>query len=209
MSDMASADAMIEGLGRWKHVALAALCAETMLPVITRFAQSVTTAAFKDGLDVAWNSAVAGRSNPRTSNAQQVVSRLPESNCDDSHVPAFDVMAALGALAYALDAITAGDSGLCARYSCSAAASCYSGYDHALEFGNQARKIDPRNPPPPGRLQSLQLRMQRHSIEKMRIAERLSHNSVEELRESANRVASELDRALPTYTEIRWGSPHD
>jgi hypothetical protein len=112
-------------------------------------------------------------------------------------------MIVLSILAYALDAIIDDDSTRPAIDACTATADHYSGYDSVLARGNQTRKVDPRNPPPPGRLESLQIQSQLRSIEGMRKVAQLPNQIVEQMRASAAQLASELDRALPTYTERR------
>ena len=203
MSYLTDVTVAIGELDKWQRVALAAMCAASVLPVIDRFAQPATLKAFEQGLDAAWKSARSRATDRQTVPALTALGRLPESNCDDSNVPAHDVMEALSILAYALDAIIESDSERWVKYSCTSSAGCYSGYDYVLVFGNQTRKIDPRNPPPPGRLESLQIRSQIHLIEVMRNATELSDEVIEQVQASAALLASELDRALPVYAERR------
>ncbi len=193
----------LAGLNKWQGAAVAAMCAASMVPMIERFAQPATRQAFKRGLDTAWKSAREGALDSGASAARATLDELPESMCDDSNTPMYEVMVALGVLSYALDAVNRDDSVRNAKEACFLAANHYSGYDHVLVYGNQIRTIDPRNPPPPGRLESLQIQSQLHAIEIIRNARQLSGKIIEELQASAAQLASELDRVLPIYAQRR------
>lgn len=190
-------------LEKWQRVALAAMCTTSLSPLVVRFAQPATRRAFEQGLDAAWTSAHDGTPDPRAVYGRGTLDSLPETACDDSNMPAYEVMRALGALACALDAVIEDESERPTIDACTNATEVYSGYDYVLDYGNQPRMIDPRNPPPPGRLESLHIQSQLDSIEKMRTAGQLGDPGLEQMRAFGNQLATELDRAIPAYGERR------
>jgi hypothetical protein len=203
MSYLTDITSGIAGLDKLQRASVAAACAESMSPIIVRFAQSATRRAFEQGLDAVWKSVRDGVVDSRVVPARATLNDLQESTCDDSNIPAYEVMIALSVLAYALDTIIEDDSRHWAIDACTAAADHYSGYDNVLARGNQARRINPRNPPPPGPLESLQIQIQVRLVEE---APRLSESreeAVEQMRAFATQLASELEKALPVYIERR------
>lgn len=195
----------IEKLDKWQRVALAAMCTASLSPVVVRFAQPATRRAFEQGIDAAWNSARDGGADSRTASARSTLADLAESACDDSNVPAYEVMRAIGALACTLDAVLDDESGQAAIDTCANATEAYSGYDYVLAYGNQTRRVDPQNPPPPGRLEALLIQLQLRSIERMRSANHMGGQVVGEMQDFGNQLAAELDRALPVYAErLDW-----
>jgi len=199
--------AEIAGLEKWQRVALAAMCAESLSPVIARFAQPDTQRAFEQGLDCAWKSVRNESLDSRALAARATLNDLHESTCDDSNIPAYEVMIVLSILAYTLDSILENDSARCVTDACTAATDQYSGYDYVLTTGNQARKIDPCNPPPPGRLESLLIQTQFRSIQVTRSIGKPQSDLVEEMQTLAKQLATEIERVLPTIAEKRgWNT---
>jgi hypothetical protein len=192
----------IESLDKWQRVALASMCASGLSPVVVRLGQPATRRAFEQGLEAAWNSARDGAADPRVASARSTLDDLAESACDDSNVPAYEVMRAIGALACTLDAVM-DESEQPAIESCNIVIGSCGGFDHVLVYGNQTRSIDPRNPPPPGRLEAILIQLQLRSIEAMRNAGHDGGQVVSEMQGFGNQLAAELDLALPGYAERR------
>lgn len=198
-SDIAAAVAQLD---RWKRAALATMCAASISPIIERFAQAATKRAVQRAVTALWQSALYCATDPDVTAARALLDSLPESDCDDSNVPAHNVMAALGVVAYALDVLAQQDSGSSTILACTEAASRYAGYDHALTHGNQIKKIDPRSPPAPARLESLQIDSQCKWAECLRNVA-LSRRTIEQMRAAATTLARELDDALTIYAARR------
>ena len=200
----------IEDLDKWQQVALAGMCAASVWPVVARFAHPATRRAFDQGLNAVWKSARDAAPDVSVVAARALLDDLAESTCDDSNVPAYEVMVALGVLAYALNAVVDADSTCWAQDACTAATSHYSGFDNVLAQGNQPRRIDPRNPPARARLESLQVQSQLRSITAMRNVSQVPSGIVEQMQASAAQLASELDRVVPAYAKQRsWGMERD
>lgn len=179
------------------------MCAQSVLPVISRFAEPGTLHVFEQALDVAWKSLYEQAIDSRTSAVRGSLSEAQESACDDSNKPAYEVMIGLSILAYALDALLGHDSARSASDACTAAAEYYSGYDNVLARGNQPQIIDPSNPPAAGRLESLQRAAQFWSIERLSGGSEPLSEFVEPIRVSAGELASELNSVLPEYARRR------
>jgi len=203
MSYVDDITAGIEGLGKWGRVALGAMCAESVLPAVARFAQKGTLHAFEEGLSAAWKSVRNGAVDPRVPTVRAGLEMLPESSCDDSNIPSYNAMVTLGILASALDSIIQKESARRVRESCTLATDYLSGYDHVFRFGNKPRIIDPRKPPPAGALESLQIESQLGAIEKLHNIAGRPSRIVEEMRTMAARISSELAQVLPDYAKKR------
>jgi len=174
--------------------------------VIAHLAQPATRRVFDLGLDAMWTSVREGVVDPRVASVRKTVENLPESDCDDSNVPTYDVMVALGVLAHALDTIIE-DSGLAAISACTLAANYYGSYDVVLYEGStRTRVIDPRNPPPVGPLKSRQVVLQLQLAEEAKSLPRSRAEVVQRIRASATGLASELEQSLPVYIERRFGA---
>lgn len=203
MSYLTQITAGIGALDRWQRVAIATMCAQSVLPVITRFAQPSSRQAFKQGLDSAWRSAEQKALDSRALETRATLSDLPESKCDDSNMPAYEVMIALSVLAYTLYAMIEDNSAHWVVDACTAAADHYSGYDTVLASGNRPRRIDPRNPPPPGRFQTLQIQAQIRSIEIMQNIGGTNSEAIEQVHALAVQLSSESEGILGAVAEKR------
>jgi hypothetical protein len=198
-------NAAIVGLDKFQRASVSAVCAESVSPVIARFGQPATLQAFNQGLDAAWKSVRDEAVDSRVLSVRAALDSLPESTCDDSNIPAHDVMIALGILVCTLDTIIEDDSTRAARSACTGAVNYYSGYDSVLARGMKPRIIDPRNPPPPGPLELLQIQLQVRLVEDARMLSQSREEVVKQMRASATRLASELEKALPVYIErLGW-----
>jgi len=178
------------------------MCVESVSPVVAGFAEPATRHAFQQALNAAWKSVSDRASDPFVVRARSLLNDFPESDCDDSHNPAYKVNRALSILAYALDGIIEDDSAQRAISACAAAVEIYGGCDVVLTQGNQALKINPANPPPAGRLESLQIQSQLHSINEVRNVVKSPNEIVKLMRASATQLAFELDRVLPVYAQL-------
>ena len=203
MDYIAEITSAVQHLDRWQQVALAGMCAASQSPVVSRFAQPVTRRAFDAGVAALWKSARDGTPDRSVGEVKASLDDLAESTCDDSNSPAYEVMVALGVLAYALNTVTETDSMAWARDACAAATNCFSGFDNVLAHGNQPQRIDPRNPPARGPLESLQVESQLRSIRGMRNVAQFHNEEVEHVQASAAQLAFELDRVLPAYAKQR------
>ena len=200
MSYTTEINAGIGELDKWQRVTLASMCAASVLPIVTRFSQPITRQVFEQGLAIVWKSARNKAADSRVRSIRATIDDLPESTCVDSNAPSYEAMVALGVLAHSLDTIIKDESASQARDACTLATNCYSGYDHVLKCGNEPLKIDPHNPPPPGRLTSLQMQSQLRLIE----AARQSRSGlVEEAQTIATQLSSEIANVLPVFAEKR------
>jgi hypothetical protein len=203
MSDMTELCEGIDELDKWQLVTLACMCAASVRPVIARFSRLATLQLFEEGLSAVWESARDGLANSRIVPIRAALEGLPESMCDDSTLKTYEVIVSMGVLAYALDSITKNDFASRARDACALAANCYSGYDHVFSHGNRPLKIDPRNPPQPGRLESLQIRAQLRLIERARRIGQTGDGLIEEAQTLATQLACEMSSVLPEVAEKR------
>lgn len=205
MSYMLDITAAIAKLDKWQRAILATSCAESMSPVITRFAQPATRSEFQQGLNVAWISVHERVVDSRIEVARYSLNDLTESTSDDSNLPSYDVMIAISILAYALDVIiddaTTAQS---ASDACTGARDFYASCDVVLsQAGVLPIVIDPRNPPPSGRLESLQVQLQFCLIEGMRNIAQTQGDAVDQIMTSAKHLGAELDSILPAFAERR------
>lgn len=203
---MTSIAVQISGLDKWQRVALASMCTMSLAPLVTRLAKPATRHAFAQGLDAAWNSVRDGVPHPCVLSVRSTLGDLTESTCDDSNVLAYDVMRAIGALACTLDAIES-QLGQPAIDACAGVTEVFAAYDHVLVHGEKTLRIDPRNPPPPGRLEALLVHAQLAAIDAMRTAGCLADHAMGIVRSFGCRLAIELERALPAYVEQRGWTP--
>lgn len=201
MSYLSDITASASELGRLECASVAASCAESMRPVVARFAHPISLRAFEEGLDVSWKTVRDGVIDSRAVSVRARLNNLPESTCDDSNVPAYDVMCALSILSYTLDLITNDSWKQPMISACTAAVEYYSGYDLIVTRGGKAQMINPSNPPPPGPFESLQIQMQLRVLYEARSLLQSRHPAVEEMQKCAIQVASKLEEALPSYTE--------
>lgn len=159
----------IQTLNKSQRVAIACMYVASLSPVVSRFARPATRCAFEQGLEVAWNAVRGTVADPRTTAARRCLDDTCESECDDSNSPAYEVMRAVGALACTLDAVL-DESVDAAREACDLVMGSCIGIDYVLEHGTAPRRVDPRNPPPRGRFESLLVQMQSSSITALRRA---------------------------------------
>jgi hypothetical protein len=192
----------IETLVKWQRVALAVFCTSSLAPVVTRFAQPITQRTFTQGIEAAWNSVRVGSADSHVAALRRTLDNLSEATCDDSNVPGYEVMRAIGALAGTLDAIM-DESGQPAMETCDIVTGSFSGFDHVMAYGNQARHIDPLNPPPPGRLEAMRLQGQQRAIETMRTANHVGGQLVNALQDIGNQLTVEIELVLPVYAQRR------
>lgn len=201
MSYITEINAGIGELDKWQRVTLACMCAASVSPIATRFAQPITRQVFEQGLGTVWKSACDKAADSRVMSIRATIDDLPEATCDDSNVPSYAAMVALGVLTYSLDAIIKNESASQARDACSLATDCYGGYDYVLTFGNTPKKIDPRNPPPPGRLASLQIQSQFRLIKVARSID--LPDLIKESQTLAHQLSSEMESVLPMFEKKR------
>lgn len=203
MSYMSAITTAISGLDRWQCAALATVCAESVSPVIARFARPATRSAFRQGLDIAWKSVRDRMIDLRVESVRAALNDLPESSVDDSNLPAYEAMIALSILAYSLDSIV-DDTARSTSDACTGARDFFASCDVVLlPVGTPPIVVDPRNPPPPGPLESVQIHSQFQSIEIMCRVAPLQVEGVDEMRASARAVAEKLDSILQTFAERR------
>jgi hypothetical protein len=190
-------------LEKWQRVTIAWMSAASVLPIVNRFSKLTTQQMFEQGLSAVRKFAHEGSTDSDAVKLRAALDGLPESACDDSEVPAFEVTVVLGVLGYALDAIIKDDSAKSVRDACALAANCYSGYDHVVAHGNKPLIIDPQNPPAPGRLESIQIQSQFRLIEVARSSKKNKDGLIEEAKILATKLASEISSVLPIYCQKR------
>lgn len=193
-------NAGIGKLDKWKCVPIACMCAASVLPIVARFAQPITRQVFDQGLDAIWQSVRDKAADARVMSIRATLENLPESACDDSNVPSYEATVALGVLAHALDAVIQDESNSRVRDACALAANCYSGYDQVIARGDEPQKINPHNPPPPGRLELLQMQSQFRLVKG---ALESRSGLIEEAQTIAAQLASEMLSVLPIFVTKR------
>jgi hypothetical protein len=195
----------IKKLNKWQRATLAAMCTTSMSPIVVRFAEPITRLTFEQGLNEVWDSVQTKGIDSQVVFLRNKLEDLPESECDDSHLPSYYVMCTIAILAYTLDSLIEDESYQSTIDACTNANGELSGYDHILIYGDEILSIDPKNPPPPERLESLLIQLQVRSIEDMQNAAQLNSQIVNQIRNYGNQMAVELDRVLPSFIErIGW-----
>lgn len=204
MSYLTDITARIVELDRWQRASVAAMCAESVLPIIERFAQEETRRVYQRGLEVLWKSTLNCAVDSDAAGLRSALDSLPESSVDDSNSPSFKAMIAVSLLAYALDVLTGEDSARPAIDACTGASELYGSLDTLLTTpGTRPVVIDPRNPPSTGRLELHQVQSQFRSIEAARTARQSRSSLIEDLQRTANQLASEIKTVLPLVAEKR------
>jgi hypothetical protein len=195
--------AAIAEMRRWHCAVLAVACAETVSPVVMRFGQSKTRVAFQEGLTVCWKSVANENVDSLVRSLSESLGELPESTCDDSNLSDYEVMIAVSILADALSAVLEDDNGRATRDACTGAVNWFSGCDVVLSQDTQPKIIDPRNPLPPERLESLQIDFQFRTIKQLASVKHARDNSIEQIRSSAQELAADVNGVLPTIADRR------
>ena len=177
----------------WKVRAGCASAAERAAPLFRKFGRPESLPAFQAGLAAAW-AAVASRGG---ANEKRVLRRLPEADADDSHNPEYFAGQMLGILFHALDYASTGTiakATLCIEHT----ASLCDGIDVTLTAApGQTFRYDPKNPPPPGELETKELRAQADVLELLRDASAPSDALIAGLRRRAQEHASMYEAVVP------------
>jgi hypothetical protein len=197
----------MQTLDQWQSAAVAIMCATSLTPIVNRFAKPRTRRVFDEGLRAVWRSVSEQQADVQACDVRAELDTLPESECDDSNTPEYDVMVAIGVLAYALDALVKEDWLGSVKYACSLAAQYYSGIDYVIAHGTKPQRTNPNNPMPLGPLESRLRHSQRESIRIIGVSARLTNQIIDRVRVLSSQVASDLEGALSMYVEQRkWPS---
>lgn len=183
-------------LGRmddWKARGMCASAAERVAPMFRRLARPASIPAFETGLDALWAAVRSGKAAGVKGDLQ----RLPETRADDSHRREYYAGRALWILVAALDCVAAKDRRTAANCLEHTAYLCDDLDTLLTSAPGQTFRYDPKNPPPPGEIQTEELRAQTEVLDMLRDAAGPEPHFIEALRRRAREHASVYDAAAP------------
>ncbi len=158
--------AAIERAEPWKVRVLCASAAEHAAPLFRAFGRRGSMATFERTLAALWTSIEAGGGDKE----KREVRRLPEAEQDDSYKPEYYAGRMLEILFRALDYASTGRGAAAAQCLESAAAIC-DDIDVILTAApGQTFRNDPEHPPPPGTVETEELRALAEVLETLRDA---------------------------------------
>lgn len=183
----------LDEMDEWKVRAMCAAAAERVAPMFRRFGREGSMPAFQTALDALWAAVDSGRP-PKVKGSLQ---RLPEIRADDSYKREYYAGRTLMIVAAALDCVSAADSenaGSCLEE----VANLCDDIDTLLTAKpGQTFRYDPKNPPPPGEVQTKELDAQAEVLGLLRDAAAPDAAFIESLRQRAREHASLYDTAAP------------
>ena len=185
MNDLADSD-------WWKDLAAAAAAAERALVIVDLAASTRTRQTSRAILDHLWAVADGSASRGPLKFADQIM-RFSEVKVDNSDRREWFAASALGVLHAAASLIAEGSEGNADEFA-DVAADAYGEVDGVVDYATP-RIIDPRNPPPPGRLEVAEARHQEEDRETLRRSTQRAE-TVRELRERARAQRVEMREAV-------------
>jgi hypothetical protein len=197
----------LDDMDAWKLRAMCASAAERAAPLFRRLGRSGTLSTFEAALDGAWDAIAAGGFEARTTITARTASRaklarrlMREAKHDDSHRPDYYAGAALMVLVRALDYASTGDLDKAKDCLYEIDALC-DGIDTRFTAApGQTFMYDPQNPPPPGQLETTELRLQVEVLELLRKAPASDATLLKSLRQRARRDAAVYEAIVPQLT---------
>jgi hypothetical protein len=175
----------LDGMEPWKVRAMCASGAERVAPIFRRFGRAGSLPTFENALDAVWTSVASGR----PAKVKGSLQRLPETRADDSYKREYYANRTLLILSRALDGVTdclAEITSLC------------DDFDTLLTAApGQTFRYDPKNPPPPGEIETEELRAQAEVLALLRDAAAPEPVFLESLRQRARDQAAVYDKAAP------------
>ena len=174
------------GVAAWKARAMCAAAAERAAPLFQRLGRPESQPTFEAALDGVWAAVRAGGGG----RLKRPLRRLPEARQDDSHNPEYHASQTLRVLFDALDHASTKDEARAPRC-LEAITSLCDGIDTMLTASpRQTFRYDPKHPPPPGELESHELRAQAELLESIGEASAPDAGSIDSLRRRARERAS-------------------
>lgn len=203
MSEVQDIRSAIRHLNHWQQGAFALACAEHVAPAFCRLASITTVPVYNEALVAAWRIMAAG--TPASLEGQQALD-LPESEVNDPYRQDYFAMRALDVLRVALEAMMQVPKLDSVDLACCGAIDIYSDFD-GFEADWPRATIDPRDsPPPPGRLESFEIRAQQATLEILRL-NAPTREICNRLREHAQVASQQLDAVMPKF--LQQGSTRD
>jgi hypothetical protein len=177
-----------DGMDPWKRRAMCASAVERIAPIFRRFGRAGSLPAFEGALEAFWTAVASGRPRP----PRRALTRLPETRADDSHTRAYYAGRALLILFRALDCLSGTrNAGGCLDEM----ASICDDFDTLLTAApGQTFRYDPQNPPPPGEIETAELRAQGEVLRLLRDAAAPDAALIESLRRRARGDAAVYDK---------------
>jgi len=174
----------------WKRRAVCAATAERWAVIFRTLGRPSSQQTFEAAIDALWSSVASGT---RSDFAMQI-RRLPEANQDDSHHPEYYAGRTLEILWRALKCTGADGASKCID----CAASLADDFDTIVTAApGQTFRYDPKNPPPPGNIQSQELAAQAGVLDSLRAAAAADEAVIEKLRREARDHGARVAAVLP------------
>ena len=192
MSDLRTIRSTLRTAKRWQKALFSAACAERVAPVFRELTGRSSLRAFTKVLDATWIIATTGELLPVR--LRQLMAAVPESGIDDSNRPDYYATLALGVLERAIDAAASQD-GEAADLVCCQSVDLCSSLD-AVAAGSPILTVEPNNPPPPGEIESAELKAQSETLKKVLAAPLTDAALREVVRQQAKAASHALKPAL-------------
>lgn len=175
----------LEEMDAWKVRAMCASGAERVAPVFRKFGRAASLPTFETALDAVWTAVPSGR----PAKLKGTLQRLPETRADDSYKREYYANRTLHILSLALDGVTD-----CLEE----ITSLCDDFDTLLTAApGQTFRYDPKNPPPPGEIETEELRAQAEVLGLLRDAAAPEPALLESLRQRAREQSALYDQAAP------------
>ena len=185
--------AEVEDADDWKARVVCASAAERAAPLFRTLGRDDSIPVFESGLDALWAAVESGR----VGRVRSALTRLPEADEDDSNSPAYFAGLALVVLLLAIEHASTSDPQKALNCIEELLALC-DGIDTTLIAApRQTFRYDPKNPPPPGEIETREINAQIEVLERLRSEDRPTTSLTDALRKRAREHASAYEAVAP------------